>query len=289
MYVHGDNLLQKELHKTKYRDETARQYLLEIREEYNKWRTANEELKGPFVGESPRDEEIIRTRVEWLNQYKEFVDQQKYAEKFDSRSNLHSSILEEFIYYLFRDVAKSFNPEAVVGKSHTFKDLFINPSSYQDMVTEPNIKVEKKDHDFIIGVSIDASMICKGSDEPENHTLEVAAIAIECKTYLDKTMLEGSSGAAEQLKTRNPNAKYIVVAEWLKLSEHVNLQKYKVDQVYVLRKQKNTDREFRYLPTYQKNPIHEDVILHLYQMVRNHLTTNWEGSIEHRIERGFLL
>ena len=39
-----------------------------------------------------------------LNEYKDFLDQQHYAEKFDSRSNLHSSVLEEFMYYLFKDL-----------------------------------------------------------------------------------------------------------------------------------------------------------------------------------------
>ncbi len=35
MFVHGNNLEQKENHKTKYRDAESRQYLLEIRLEYN--------------------------------------------------------------------------------------------------------------------------------------------------------------------------------------------------------------------------------------------------------------
>ncbi|NES71241.1 MAG: Bpu10I family restriction endonuclease, partial [Okeania sp. SIO2D1] len=39
---------------------------------------------------------------------------------------------------------------------------------------------------------------------------------------------------------------YILVAEWLKLTDAVNLRKFKIDQIYVLRKQKNTDREFRF-------------------------------------------
>ncbi len=50
------------------------------------------------------------------------------------------------------------------------------------------------------------------------------AIAIECKTYLDKTMLQDVSTAATQLKQKNPNAVYIVVAEWLKLTDAVNLK-----------------------------------------------------------------
>ena len=31
---------------------------------------------------------------------------------------------------------------------------------------------------------------------------------------------------------------YIVVSEWLKLTNAVNLKKFKIDQIYVLRKQK---------------------------------------------------
>lgn len=66
-------------------------------------------------------------------------------------------------------------------------------------------------------------------------------------------MLEGSSRAAEDLKARNPNSLYMVLMEWIKLTSDVNLRKYKVDQIYVLRQQKNTDREFRYEETYS-NP-----------------------------------
>ncbi|WP_349925047.1 Bpu10I family restriction endonuclease [Bacillus altitudinis] len=289
MYVHGTNLSQKEIHPSKYRDQDSRKYLVEIREKYNEWRENNEKLLGPYSERKEEDANIVKERVRLFHEYKEFLDQQHYAEKFDSRSNLHSSVLEEFIYYLFKDLAKEFNNQALVGKSHSFKDMFINPSSYRDMVTQPNIKIEKKDHDFVIGVSIQANMSVEGSEVVEKHVLEVPAIAIECKTYLDKTMLEGSSTAAEQLKTRNPNAKYIVVAEWLKLTEHVNLQKFKVDQIYVLRKQKNTDREYRYLPTYVKNPIYEDVVMHLFEMVRDHLVNDWEGGIQHGLQRGFLL
>ncbi|WP_148292503.1 Bpu10I family restriction endonuclease, partial [Planktothrix rubescens] len=88
-------------------------------------------------------------------------------------------------------------------------------------------------------------------------------VVIECKTYLDKTMLEGSSRAAEDLKARNPNSLYMVLMEWIKLTSDVNLRKYKVDQIYVLRQQKNTDREFRYEETYIKNPITKTGLLYL--------------------------
>jgi hypothetical protein len=44
MFVHGDNLKQKESHKEKYTDQEAKQFLAEIRIEYDKWNKANEEL-----------------------------------------------------------------------------------------------------------------------------------------------------------------------------------------------------------------------------------------------------
>ncbi len=289
MFVHGNNLEQKEQHRTKYRDTDSRKYLAEIRVRYNQWKKANELLVGPAAVEAENDQEIIFERVRLLNEYKDFLDQQHYAEKFDSRSNLHSSVLEEFMYYLFRDLVRGISANALIGKSHSFKDVFFRAPSYREMVKLPYALVEKKDHDFAIGVSVKASMKCAGGATEEIHDWDIPAVAIECKTYLDKTMLQDVSTAAEQLKQKNPNGMYIVVAEWLKLTESVNLKKYKIDQIYVLRKQKNTDREFRYDDKYQKNPIYAEVVEHCFNTVRDFLTLDWEGGVAHGLERGFLI
>lgn len=289
VYVHGDNLEQKENHQTKYLDEESKRFLNDIRTQYEIWKTGNEYLKGPYKNKTNTDFSIIQQRVNLFNVYKDFLDQRKYAEKFDSRSNLHSSALEEFIYYLFKDLVYDFSQYALIGKSHAFKDLFFRSDNFQDMITNPNILVEKKDHDFVIGAAINVDFNCHGMQNHTSECFEIPAIAIECKTYLDKTMLEGSSTAGEQLKSKNPNALYIVVAERLKLTEAVNLKKYKVDQIYILRKQKNTDREFRYAPDYISNPIYEDVVWHLYETVRNYLLTDWHGMIADGIERGYLI
>jgi hypothetical protein len=253
MYVHGDNLTQKENHRTKYTDKISKQYLAEIRVKYDEWKKANEDLKGPYIEKSENDSEIIQERVRLFNEYKDFVDQQHYAEKFDSRSNhyaekfdsrsnLHSSILEEFIFYLFNDLVYEFSDKALIGKARAFKDIFFQSRSYKEMVKKPCAQIEIKDHDFVIGVNIKIDMNCEGSDNKQTEMFQVPAIAIECKTYLDKTMLEGSSTAGAQLLSRNPNAMYVIVAEWLKLTDKVNLKKYRVDQIFILRKQKNTDR-----------------------------------------------
>lgn len=289
MYVHGNNLEQKETHRTKYLDDESKEFLSEIRMKYDRWKVDNEELIGPTKQKDDADLENLRQRVKLLNEYKDFLDQQHYAEKFDSRSNLHSSVLEEFMYYLFKDLVASISENALIGKSHSFKDIFFRAPNYTEMVRAPNALIEIKDHDFSIGCSITASMKCSGVEEPEIHNWDIPAVAIECKTYLDKTMLQDVSTAADQLKQKNPNAMYIVVSEWLKLTESVNLKKYKVDQIYVLRKQKNTDREFRFEAGYIKNPIYEDVVIHLFETVREFLTTDWEGGIAHGMENGYLI
>jgi len=289
MLVHGDNILSKERSSRKYSDAKSQKYLREIRARYDEWHKANVELIGPRLQLSDDDSSIIERRVELLNEYKDFIDIQKYAEHFDSRSNLHSSVIEEFMYYLFSDLVSSFSGHALVGKSHSFKDIFFMPSNYAEMVRIPNIRVEKKDHDFIIGARIKVIAQVEGSRDLEEHILEVPAVAIECKTYLDKTMLEASSTAAEQLKMRNPNAIYLVAMEWIKLTENVNLKKFKVDQIYVLRKQKNTDREFRFEDGYVKNPIYADAVTHMYETVRTHLSDDWTGGIGAFLDKGYLL
>ncbi|XHX76278.1 MAG: Bpu10I family restriction endonuclease [Stenomitos frigidus ULC029] len=314
--VHGSNLKQKEKHKKKYGDADSRRYLSEIRSEYDKWSSANLHLVGPTSKCTDQDNEIILRRVELLSTYKNFLDQQHYAEKLDSRSNLHSSVIEEFLYYLFRDLVQDFGKNALIGKSHTFKDIFFVPPKYSEMLKRPYARIEKKDHDFVIGVTIQASleaavppeqddkpgeMLTLLKEEPEaysevtvtgnteTHIFDIPVIAIECKTYLDKTMLEGSSRAAEDLKARSPNSLYLVVMEWIKLTSDVNLRKYKVDQIYVLRRQKNTDREDRYAETYIKKPIDPTVVGELFKKVRTHLTTDWVGGLEAGIERGWLI
>jgi hypothetical protein len=289
MFVHGDNIAQKIRDTRKYNDKTANTYLQEIHQTYERWKEDNLTLRGPYAVPTKNDIKVLERRVKMFSTYKDFIEQQKYAEKFDSRSNLQSTVLEEFLYYLFKDLVESYSGEAIIGKSHAFKDIFFMPKNYKDMLSNPCVKIEKKDHDFVIGVNIETTMRCTGSEGVEKVVIQVPAVAIECKTYLDKTMLEGSSTAGSQLKTRNPNALYIVIAEWLKLTENVNLKKYHIDQIYILRKQKNTDREFRFRSTYKKEPIYIDVVEHLFSTVRAHLSADWEGGITYGLERGFLI
>src|SRR5262249_46336047 len=79
-HVHGANLAQKEAHRTKYRDQDSKRYLEEIRAKYDDWKRANFDLKGPGLRKSSKEREIVTKRVELFTTYKDFIDQQRYAE-----------------------------------------------------------------------------------------------------------------------------------------------------------------------------------------------------------------
>jgi hypothetical protein len=68
---------------------------------------------------------------------------------------------------------------------HTFKDIFFTPENFINMPKKPNAKIEKKDHDFAIGVKINTTLQCFGSMRPESDTWDLPAVAVECKTYLE--------------------------------------------------------------------------------------------------------
>lgn len=285
VFVHGQNLKQKLRggSKNKYADKLSQALLQEVGDFYGEWRTANLALKGA-------SQDVVENRVELLNSYKDAIDDARYAQHFDSRSNLASSVIEEFLFYLFHDAVPHMDCRPHLGKGESFRALYFAATSWDDMVTNPGLRMESKDHDFMIATRVAASFI---TGAPESTAQELAmlvpAVAIECKTYLDKTMLEGAASAAEDLKVINPNAMYVIVAEYLKLTENLNLNRYRkyIDQVYVLRRQKNTDQDERLLPGFEKKPIHQDLIWDLYGRVRHHLTESWE--LEGRLEKGMLL
>ncbi len=90
VFVHGQNLEQKERHKTKYRDAKSKELLAEVRVQYDLWKEANAQLEGPHNEPKDSDFAIIQQRVKLFSDYKDFIDRQDIAERFDSRSNLHS-------------------------------------------------------------------------------------------------------------------------------------------------------------------------------------------------------
>jgi len=100
--AHGDNI------ETKIRQEknpANRKLLEEIYSTYLKWKENNLKI-------TTTTDKDIEKKVALLNDYKQFIINPAYKKEkgnlagFTSQSQLHSSVLEEFMYYLFKDIPK---------------------------------------------------------------------------------------------------------------------------------------------------------------------------------------
>lgn len=279
--VHGANLAAKR--KSPHYKNIKQQALIDdLESTYAKWKQRNLELKGST-------DTVVDQRVTWLNEYKDFADAAKFATAFDSRSRLHSSILEEFLVYLFKDSVPLIEKHPVLGGGKAYSALHFEPSSYGQLLENVVPIVESKDQDFLIGAHVTASFSTVASTKPVTVQFNLPFIAIEAKTYVDKTMLGEMSTSAEALKRAVPGSKYFVVAEYLKLTQGYQFGGSKIDQVYILRRQKNVDREFRLQDTFERNPIQADLVIDLFHQVVDFLGMTPEGVVDSRINKGKLL
>jgi len=259
--VHGRNIL------TKLRQKENWERLSGVIQAYQDWVRENE-----VCGYTP---EIIQARVEALNRYKSAVE----GAPFSAQSKFHPSVLEEFLYYLFRDLLREMNQKAQavevvqsidIGGIRAYSNLYFAPENFQAFLRSPSMRVNEKDQDFAIYRQVQIQA------DGERRTLYVPVVSIECKTYIDKTMLEGSIATAEKIKMGNPYCLFVVVTEWYDVSYEVDPKYSRIDQIYVLRQAKRRAEN--------SNPIQYQVVLDLFGLVRDHLQRDW-SRIEEKVAR----
>jgi len=111
--------------------------------------------------------DIIEKRVKWLNNYKIAIKDIDYT----AQSKFHSSVLEEFLYYLFRDLIKDIlnekntddkkYKEISIGGIRAYSNLYFAPKDVLNFMETPNMKINVKDQDF----SIYRKIIIKAENE----------------------------------------------------------------------------------------------------------------------------
>ena len=260
VHVHGKNILAKLNNYRRLKDEQKEELKKIVIPAYKEWNSINEELKG-------YSKDKIKERVKALNAYKEKI--KNIA--FSSQSKFHSSVIEEFLYYLFRDLTNELNSKnqntqktkIVLGGARAYTNLYFAPQNLSSFLQKPNMKINVKDQDFAIYREIQIKA------DGESKIINVPVVSIECKTYIDKTMLEGSISTAEKIKNGNPYCLFLIVTEWYDVSYDVDPAYSRIDQIYVLRKQKRKANS--------ENPIDYKVILDLFDFVKNHLEREWSN------------
>ena len=266
VYVHASNLLKKF---SDWNTLSAKQKIAlpKIGTEYVNYLINNNKLKG-------YSDKIIIERTKHLNNYFDFHDN-KFKNYFTSQGKFRSTILEEFMFILFNDLieevrSKIENSEEKLklGSKKAYTNLFFSGTDFYNFVETPQIGIHQKDQDFAIYRPINISI---GKSKSINTNLPI--VSIENKTYIDKTMLEGSIATAEKIKSGNPYSLFFVVSERYAVDLKIDPVYSKIDQIYVLRKdnKKNTT-----------NPVFSDVLIDLIQEVNNHLNRNW-SDVENKL------
>lgn len=274
-YIHGENIANKMRSETGAVNKT---YLKEIDKNYRKWLVALDLIAGD-------SDAAITKKVKLLNEYKDFIDQSRFRKEkgnlngFTSQSKLHSTVIEEFMCHLLRGVPVLKDKELVFGPTKAYSNLYFAPTDLNTFEKKSGIVINTKDQDFAISKKITITTEASGSGELEKKEVSVPVVSIECKTYLDKTMYEGSVATAEKVKRGNPYSLFLIVTETYEVSPDVDPKYSQIDQIYVLRKSSKRN---------ERLPVQADIVIALYRRVAAHLCADWR-NVEKRIESGILI
>lgn len=290
--VHASNILKKTDDCASFPESNSKRIKLNtIIPEYLKYLEAQQKLSldisnttfESFVNEEKdKINDIINKRVALLNSYYTFFEEKEIEgdKGFDSRSKIRSTILEEFMFLLFQDfvlllhkVSGLEEPVIKNGGIEAYSNLFFTSSSIKDFIVAPSIGINTKQQDYAIYREVLISI--KNAADSEQ-TAKVPILAIENKTFLDKTMLEGAIATAEKIKMGAPYSVYIVATETYAVKYDVDPVYSRIDQIFVLRKCKH-DKGNR-LP----KDIDSGVVKRMYWFVVSKLLRPWT-TIEKRV------
>lgn len=263
-HIHGKNLREYAKKQTGYKKEL-----------FDKIITEYENFRCIIDTVSALNSDNIRIAVQALNTYR-----RESLPAFDKLDNagqkaLGYTIMEEFFYLLFNKKVQLMNinhDNLFVGKGNSYVSLSFTPSCFMDIFNNPNAYIHTKDQDFMLGVSVEINVIADGNEEPTSTVIPV--VAIECKTYLERNMLDSCAATASRLKSAMPYCIYIVASEYMKMLD-ASPELTDIDEVYILCKARNADRERRKRNNEPPFDIDADLIIDLFNRVSRHLNAVW--------------
>ena len=251
---HASNIIRK------YNDGKKMDQLLSIMDKYVIYLTKNINLVG-------FSDSIIEERVKLLNDYYNFIHCNDLDNVFSAQGKFRPTILEEFLFILFRDYVNNYRDCFKAGgllesgSVKAYSNLFFKAKSFREFVLDPQMAVNEKDQDFAIYRVFNLKV-----NDKKNINLQVPAIAIEAKTFIDKTMLDGIIATAEKVKSGNPYSMFVAVAETYDVSMDVDPAYSRIDQIYILRK---ASRKCDW------QDINKTVVLRMFNEIKNHLERPW--------------
>lgn len=245
-YIHASNI------QAKYKAGKNTDFLDECVERYKKF-------DASFSGDN------LAEKVSAWNEYLNFV---RDKNPFTSQSKFDSTILEECVFRLFKYLC---GEKIQVGNTKAYSNLYFSPANFEDFKTDDKIKINTKDQDFAIYK--DVNLTLESGDKVQ---MSVPVVAFECKTYLDKTMLEGSVATAEKIKAGNPSCRFCIITEWYSVDKKVDIKSSRIDQIYILKKGATKENQ-------KTRKIEASVVERLVNDTETFLKSDW-SSVEANIK-----
>ncbi len=230
------------------------------------------------IPEISNDKDII-AYVKLFNNYRN-VSLKIFEERSNSgQETLRSSLLEEFFVHLLSNLIHKTcedQPNSLyVGRGNSYVDLTFSPKNFKDFLTSPNPNFHSKDQDFIIGSELQVVVKPSSKDASEiKNDIVVPVLAVECKTYIERNMLDSCAGTAARLKKAMPYCLYFVAAEYMKMDK-ANPELTDIDEVFIFCKATNSEREKNRKNNLNPHPIHEDLVIDFYNIVKRHFNSIW--------------
>jgi hypothetical protein len=165
----------------------------------------------------------INRKVESLNAYYPHVDRFVAANRITSQSKFRPTVLEEFCGFLLKDIPEIERLELDFFNKGVFAGIVLDRRG--------NAKLKTKDIDFCIGKRFDVII------GDQSHEIIIPIIAIECKTYIDKTMFSESQFTAQKMKQGSPNVRVYCIAERNEIdpNEIPTKSQTPLDQIFIIR------------------------------------------------------
>lgn len=204
------------------------------------------------------DDTAILQKIRLLTDYYAQVNLFNEGGWIKPTSKFRPTILEEFCGYLLKDLPKIDQLRLGFYNKKIFSGLAIN--------SEGKVKIKTKDVDFCVGKHF------KVTFGDEDVDIIIPVIAIECKTYTDKTMLNEAQFTALKLKQGSPNTKVYILSEGnqVKDDEIPFKGQTPLDQIFILRKMKDR-AQWNKKSKKEWDEIHNDAVLDFFHLVTTDL------------------
>ena len=188
-----------------------------------------------------------------LNRYRRWIDldlifdsPENFLHRQRGQLKLDNSVLEEFLPWL---VSRRF-PEKIaetglsLGPTNAFSQLSFDSDLF-NRTNGSGMTIRSKDHDFAVALPLflKASHNQDFSESQEART-NLAYLAVELKTNLDKTMFQEASATASDLKLALPSSQYFLLCEWLDMTP-ISTAVTAIEEVIVLRRAKRMSANVR--------------------------------------------